>query len=118
MRDFPQFTFKNFFLQRYYEGGLCYSQIQELFEFCTKEKYNEYRFFAGIQGIDLDKHTGSTTESQSSRLDEQQKKQDIPLFRDPSEYNSLSKEEKEELTAKMKSKHKQWIHSKSGVIRN
>ncbi len=114
MMNFPQYKLENFFTKRYYQGGLHYFQIQAMFEHCSKEKLNEYKFFAGIQGIDLEKHIDKQS-SQYSSLDEQQKKQELPLFRDPSEYDDLSEEEKEELTKKMMGHHKNWAKGKTGI---
>ena len=74
-----------------------------------ERKYNENRFFAGLQGIDLDKEMkkkGHKTQSES--LDDQQKKQDLPLFKDPDEYDNWSDEEKEKITQDMKKQHQSW----------
>jgi len=114
MMSFKQYTIADFFEKHYYQGGLSYSQIQAMFEHCTKERYNDYRFFAGIQGIDLDKHTGK--QSSQASLDEQQKKQSLPLFRDPSYYDDLSAEEREKLTQEMMNKHRRWVRGKSKIV--
>ena len=58
------------------------------------------RFQAAIHGAEM-KETG-----QSSTKDNLKKA--VPMFGDPKEYESLSQEEREEMTKKMMGKHKVW----------
>lgn len=55
-----------------------------------------------IHGIDPKKHFKEEVTS-SSQTD------GVFAFRDPEEYNHLSQEEREELTAKMMGAHKDWV---------
>jgi len=119
MENFPQYKLWDFYNKRYYQGGLHIFQVQLMFEHAMERKNNEYRFFAALQGIDLDKELkkkGQKTQSQT--LDDQQKKQNLPLFRDPEEYKDMSQEERERLTQEMMSQHKNWAESgkKSSTI--
>ena len=54
------------------------------------------RFFAGLQGIDIDKVKGEV------------KKKNEFLFGDPDDYRKMTAEERENLTKKMKYSHKVW----------
>jgi len=119
MESFPQYKLWDFYHKRYYQGGLHIFQVQLMFEHIMERKNNEYRFFAALQGIDLDKELkkkGQKTQSQD--LDDQQSKQDLPLFRDPEEYDNMSQEERDRLTQEMMSQHKNWAESgnKSSTI--
>lgn len=80
-------------------------------EFVEKKKYNEYKFFAAISGIDLEKELSKETGDSKSLLENQQKKQDLPLFMDPDDYDNLSEEEREKMTEKMMSRHKNWANT-------
>lgn len=117
MENFPQYKLADFFNKRYYQGGLHVFQVQLMFEHSMERKHNENRFLAGLQGIDLDKEMkkkGHRTQSES--LDDQQQKQDLPLFKDPDEYDNMSQEERDKLTQQMMGKHKQWVQQgKNGI---
>lgn len=109
MRYFPQYKLDDFYRKHYYEGGLNLFQIKAMYKFIGNEKEMDCKFQAGVHGIDLDKEAKkSKNKPTKQKFDEIEKKQDIPLFRDPSEYESMSQEEKEQLTQKMMGKHKQW----------
>jgi hypothetical protein len=111
MTEFNQYSFSHFFERHYYQGGLSYYQIQAMYEHCTRQKYNDYRFFASLQGVDLEKYKNK--QSSQTSLDEQQRKQDLPLFRSEEEYDKMDPEEREKLTQEMMQKHKQWVQTKS-----
>lgn len=77
-------------------------QITLLHEHSTKRKNENFKFLAAIHGIDLDKEKGTeTTKSSSNTLE----------FKDPSEYEHMTDEEKEELTLRMKGGHMRAIQS-------
>lgn len=80
-----------------------------MLEYIEDKKYNEYKFFAALSGIDLDKEIEKAPEDRKALLDRQQKKQDLPIFRDPEEYKGLSEEEREQKTKDMIRAHKQWV---------
>jgi hypothetical protein len=108
MRYYPQYRFDDFFKKRYYEGGIHLYQVHRMYEHIMKDKNNEFKFHALIHGIDVDK---KSKRSLNEDLDDQQNKQDLPLFRDPSEYDHLSDEERERITRKMKSQHRRWAQN-------
>lgn len=84
------------------QGGLTYDQIIGLYECKLKEDEEYLRFQAAIHGAKL-KETGRVPASSEDNL-----KKAVPMFGDPKDYESLSKEEREEMTAKMMGKHKIW----------
>ena len=79
---------------------MTYDQIVGLYEYKLKEDEEHLRFQAAIHGAKL-KETGR--DSVKDNLEKT-----VPMFRDPKEYESLSKEEQEEMTKKMMGKHKIW----------
>lgn len=117
MENFPQYKLHDFFQKHYYQGGVHIYQVQFMYEHIMERKYNEHRFLAGVHGIDLDKELGKKGQkTESETLDDQQKKQDLPLFKDPDEYDNMSEEERERITQEMKSKHKSWVkQGKTGI---
>lgn len=66
-----------------------------------KEEEEALRFQAAIHGVKL-KETGRATSSKDNL------KKAVPMFGDPKDYESLTQEEREELTEKMMGKHKIW----------
>ena len=81
-------------------GGLTYGQIVGLYEYKLKEDEEDIRFQAAIHGAKL-KEFGQT--SPKNNLNKA-----VPMFGDPKDYESLSQEEREEMTQKMMGKHKIW----------
>jgi len=68
-----------------------------LYEQATKQVFNEWKFQAGLHGVNLDnveEETGT------------KKKDDNMLFKEPGSYDHLTQEERKELTEKMKAKFK------------
>ncbi len=114
--NFSQYTLDNFYRKHYYEGGLHLDQIQLMYEHVTQQKYNDYKFFAGLSGIDLDKESKKQSQSSETALEKQQKQQDLPLFKDPNEYANCTQEELNEMTQKMMGKHRQWAHGQSNIL--
>jgi hypothetical protein len=68
-----------------------------------KERYNQMRFMAGLQGVNLDdevrKRGGDPGELGAPK--------DTTLFQDPKEYEKMSTEERQRLTEKMMGVHRQ-----------
>ncbi len=114
MMKFPQYKIEHFHYLHFYNGGLHIGQIQSMFQFAVEQKYEKYKFFAALSGIDLDKQ--NKNKSNVDKLDEQQKKQALPLFRDPKEYESMSQEELNELTNKMMYQHKNWAKKSNKAV--
>lgn len=82
-----------------------------MFDHVQNEKYDKYCFLAALEGVNL-KDDNTTTQSPREyvdQLDVQQKKQELPLFRDPSYYAHLDDDEKQRLTQNMMRKHKKWV---------
>lgn len=75
-----------------------------LYEHAARREYDRFKLQASLAGIDLEGETefGEIEPRPSS------KKENLWVFKDPSEYEHLSQEEKEELTRKMKGVHQQW----------
>lgn len=78
---------------------MTYDQIVGLYEYKLKEKEEDFRFQAAIHGAKL---KGSSQAGASSEGGA------VPMFGDPKEYESMSQEDREELTKKMMGKHKIW----------
>jgi hypothetical protein len=70
-----------------------------------KEDEEYLRFQASIHGVKL----GGSERAPTASDDNLEKI--VPLFGDPKDYESMSQEEREELTRKMMGKHKQWASS-------
>lgn len=73
-----------------------------LYEYKLKEDEEHLRFQAAIHGAKL-KETDRVSVSSKDNL-----KKPVPMFGDPAGYESLSQEEREEMTKKMMGKHKIW----------
>jgi uncharacterized FlgJ-related protein len=82
------------FNKTFYEGGLTISQVQSLYELNQNRELDRMKFFAKLQGIDIDKQL---------KKREQENK---TLFRDPKDYEDLSDEERAELTQEMMKTHR------------
>lgn len=79
-----------------------------LYKGIQENKLKEWKFHAGVHGIDIDgKNTTSSTSTSSTPV---QSDPNVPLFGDPESYQSLSDEEREAQTQKMLSKHKSWYN--------
>lgn len=61
------------------------------------------RFQAALQGVNLDENLKQVDEKSAARQKAQQQE---GWFKDPSEYEHLSQEERKELTQKMMAQHK------------
>lgn len=121
METFPQYKLEDFYRKHYYQGGIHLFQVQLMYEYIQKREIEKYEFHASLQGIDLRKEmkkhksTKNSINRQKQLLDQQEKKQDMPLFRDPEEYKNLSQEERDELTKKMMGQHRQWVQGKQKI---
>jgi hypothetical protein len=74
-----------------------------LYEYGAEEDRMWMRFEAGMHGINVDKIEDEAQEDVAQSM----------LFRDPKDYEKMSKEEREELTEKMMGYHKGWVRSTS-----
>jgi hypothetical protein len=109
MQFYSQYRLEDFYQKHYWQGGVTLNQVHVLYEQAIKRKNEEYRFFALLHGADPD---ADGTERQDNSH-KQQNSQSLPLFQDPEKYSHLSKEERDELTAKMMGKHRNWANQKA-----
>ncbi len=116
MEKYPQYRFEHFFRFSYIEGGLTIQQVQALYETHCKRVYEERKFLAAINGVDVSGEGEKEGTKSSVNYDKIEKKQGMPLFRDPSEYEDMSQEEKDKLTNNMMSQHKQWVGNLSKTV--
>lgn len=82
------------------QGGLTYNQIVGLYEYYLKEEEASIRFQAAIHGTKLKETKQPSAEGNLEKS--------VPMFGDPKDFDSLSQEEREEMTEKMMGKHKVW----------
>lgn len=73
-----------------------------MFANIQKVKHREFLLTAQMHGLKI----------KDVDLDNNNESENVPLFGDPEEYKNLSDEEKENMTAKMMSKHKSWSGEK------
>ena len=107
MAIYPQYRFDHFFRLSYIEGGLTIQQVQALYETYCKRIHEEREFLAAIHGIDT---KGGDKKKDADQIEQ---KQGLPLFRDPSEYEGMTQEEKNKITQEMMGKHRGWVNSMS-----
>ena len=103
------YRLEDFYIKSFLQGGLTYNQIIGLYEYKLKEDEEHLRFQAAIHGAKL-KETGRAFSSEDNL------NATVPMFGDPKEYESLSQEEREEMTKKMMGKHKLWAGTASPYV--
>lgn len=69
-----------------------------MFKGIEEQKLDYYKLGASLFGVDLEKE--SKKREEENRM----------LFKDPSEYNNMSEEEKQTLTDKMMGHYKKWAN--------
>lgn len=85
----------------------------------SDEKWLDYKFYASMQGHDLDKAIRDKQEKTGERkltkeeLFEEAARSPFPVFRDPDYYDHLTQEEREQLTQIMMGKHVYWRDKKA-----
>ncbi len=99
----------DFYLKSFLQGGITLRQANTLFTEIQKIKSEEFKVQAALQGVDIDKDKAISSPTASST------KSPSMIFGDPNEYNSLSKDEAQNLTEKMMGKHKHWAGEKKGL---
>lgn len=75
-------------------------------------KWEDLKVSASLQGIDLEEKAGDKAQHSFSNKTEQV----ASLFKDPEEYNKMSKEEAEEATQKMMGQHRNWVGDMGEMI--
>jgi len=72
-----------------------------LFEHGTDIRYDDYKFQAALQGIDLDSvQPGDTKAAAKTKVEGEF------MFKDPKEYEHLDMETRKEITAEQKARHR------------
>ena len=75
-----------------------YTELQE-------ERLENFKFHANIHGVETGDNSSTSSNKESERT------ANIPKFGDPKDYEHLSMEERELLTAKMKKEHTNWVNN-------
>lgn len=90
-------------------------QLYRLFNDHWERKYDEYKFYAGLHGVDLDNldEGEGRSKDKPGNLDKAKKPKNQFLFRHPSEYENMSPEERQTLTDEMMSHWKSWADGES-----
>ena len=110
LEHYNQYTLAHFYKLSYRDGGLTMGQIITLHEHSAKRKNEYYKFLAAINGIDLDKENGNGNGNGNGNNELNIPNNDM-TFRDPSDYEHMSDQEKEELTKKMMGGHMRAIQT-------
>jgi len=78
-------------------------QFIAMYSHLSDSKWEDRKFQAAIAGIDLEKEVKKQKAKSSL-----QSQQGVLLFKDPKDYEKLSKEEREKMTQDMMGLHKSW----------
>lgn len=100
MENYSQYRFEDFYIKHGWEGGITLNQVEALYIHALRRKQEDYRFQAALHGAKFDDDQQQTSKKEP--------KQSLPIFRDPEEYEHMSKEEKDKITQNMKQQHKAW----------
>lgn len=113
LRFYPGYRLEHFYTLSFREGGLTWGQVTALYEMMchltneiTELKNHELEFQAAIHGAKLESKPSRKVNSESDNIS--------PIFQSPEAYANMSQEEKDKMTEKMMSMHKQW----AGQTRN
>ena len=81
---------------------ILYSELQDRIT-------DEYKFMAAVHGVELSGEKDKPKKDSVERSNTNTGNQSFPMFQDPSAYEHMSKQEKEDLTQKMMRKHSGWV---------
>ena len=81
------------------------NQIDSLYLNIQSAKRTEFELQAKLHGFKIE---GGSKTSSNADSDVRQEDPNVPMFGDPTEYEHLSTEKREELTQRMMGKHKVW----------
>lgn len=86
----------------YTEGGLTFYMFSKLIECAHNREYEQMRFTASLQGVDLDKAVkkGAKTSSKGTS-DGMDSQRNTPVFGDPREYANMTPEQREREMARI-----------------
>lgn len=96
LRNYPAYRIEHFYQKSFLEGGVTYNQTIFLFKSADDEKFRDYKFQAGIHGVDIDADAEGGDKPKSKQTNEE-----TFLFKDPADYEGLSDEEKQRETDAM-----------------
>lgn len=105
MRRYPAYRLEDFYRKSYLDGGVTFDQLFFMFEDSDREEYEDRRFFAAIQGIDIDDDKPRKSTNNSPHITDPVHNNGPEkqfLFKDPAEYDLMSEEQKAAETNKMK----------------
>jgi len=92
-------------MKSYLEGGVTFAQLYYMFEDADREEYDSRKFFAAIQGIDIENPDTTSADPTKPVHPSSNKANTGPeaqfLFKDPSEYDLMSEEERHVANDKM-----------------
>lgn len=77
------------------------NQLFVLYELIQKDKLREIEVQASLHGVKIKRSFNDST-------GQAEENPDVPLFRDPSDYETMSETEREEETQRMMGLHKRW----------
>jgi hypothetical protein len=100
---YVQYDLSHFYVKTLDEGGLTLGQFEYLYEEMQKDKTRRMKFEAALHGVNLDSEEFNEAIGETSKPAEK-----MPIFESLDKYKELSKEERENLTKEMKSKHQKW----------
>lgn len=109
LQEYPSYRLDDVYRKTFKDGGLTILQIHALFDHIQKRKLDDLKFQCRIHGIDPD---GKQKQSRSRSSSQPTANPDVPLFGDPSQYDNMSQEERNALTARMMGAHKRWNQNK------
>jgi len=96
------------YLKTFLQGGLTRKQVLALNHHLNKIEYDNFVLQAKMHGAEFDEE-GEKQQTESSEKNTVENSSFI--FGDPTQYEEMSPEERENLTSKMMTKHKDWSSS-------
>lgn len=110
MQLYPSATIERF-TGSYQDGAYTYAQVEAMFSHAIKSKNDHYKFQASLHGFDISKESDGLTDG---AVPEGVKRNEF-VFGDPSKYDDMTQEEREELTKKMMGNWISFAQGSSGI---
>lgn len=82
------------------QGGLTFFQLEGLYHNIQIIKLREFKIQASLHGAEI--------KGERSTKEMAQEHENVPLFRDPSEYEAMTQEDRDKETQRMMGLHKRW----------
>lgn len=100
----------DFFRKSFCEGGITVKQFNALFDELQGIEYDKFKLDGRLHGVEFkDDKSGN---SKNSNFSDAHVDPEVPLFKDPSDYDSMTEDEKNSMTQKMMGKHKSFVKQK------